>query len=251
MASLSVISMSPSVAIIFISWSCMYSVIDAFGVGAVVVAVFVGVSSKFISVNTGAAMSAMFESRSVSSKSSPKSKSVGNGNAPLSDVAVSGCAGVAGCVVGAIISAMADFVSIAGGMFDAVSTLRVSTDDICSRPALLRARKYAARNSIGNPSGRGRAAGASSAAVGVSVVSGAAAGARCKNAGNGIVNNGAPVRTIIAVVDAYIGNSVKIIMPKTKPAKPWSCAFASRVQCAYDSISKPNNMRNRAYATQK
>lgn len=235
--------MSPSVATIFILWLCMYSVIDAFFVGVVA-----GVSSKFISVNTGASISAIFESMSVSSKSSPKSKSVGNGNAPLSD---SGCAGVAGCVVGAIISAMADFVSIAGGMFDAVSTLRVSTDDICSRPALLRARKYAARNSIGNPSGRGRAAGASSAVVGVSVVVAAAAGARCKNAGNGIVNNGAPVRTIIAVVDAYIGNSVKIIMPKTKPAKPWSCAFASRVQCAYDSISKPNNMRNRAYATQK
>ena len=186
----------------------------------------------------------------VSSKSSPKSKSVGNGNA-LFSVVVFCCVVVTECVVGAIISAMADFVSIAGGMFDVVSTLRVSTDDICSRPALLRARRYAARNSIGSPSGRGRAAGASSVAVGVSVVVATAVGARCKNAGNGIVNNGAPVRTIIAVVDAYIGNSVKIIMPKTKPAKPWSCAFASRVQCAYDSISKPNNMRNRAYATQK
>lgn len=237
--------MSPSVATIFILWSCMYSVIDAFFVGVVA-----GASSKFISVNTGASISAIFESMFVSSKSLPKSKSVGNGNA-LFSVVVFCCAVATECVVGAIISAMADFVSIAGGMFDAVSTLRVSTDDICSRPALLRARRYAARNSIGSPSGRGRAAGASSAAVGVSVVVAAAAGARCKNAGNGIVNNGAPVRTIIAVVDAYIGNSVKIIMPKTKPAKPWSCAFASRVQCAYDSISKPNNMRNRAYATQK
>lgn len=250
MASLSVISMSPSVAIIFISWSCMYSVIDAFGVGAGAVGV-AGVSSKFISVNTGAAMSAMFESRSASSKSSPKSKSVGNGNAPLSDVAGFDCVVVVGCIVGAIISAMADFVSIAGGMFDAVSTLRVSTDDICSRPALLRARKYAARNSIGNPSGRGRSAGVSSAGSGASVAAGAAAGARFRNAGNGIVNSGAPVRTIIAVVDAYSGNSVKIIMPKTKPANPHSCAFAKRAHCAYDNISKPNKIRNRAYATQK
>lgn len=243
-ANLSVISMSPSVATIFILWSCMYSVIDAFFVG-----VAAGASSKFISVKTGASISAMFESMLVSSKSSPKSKSVGNGNA-LFSVVVFCCAVAADCVVGAIISAMADFASIAGGMFDAVSTLRVSTDDICSRPVLLRARRYAARNSVGNPSGRGRAAGASSAAVGVSVVV-VAAGARCKNAGNGIVNSGAPVRTIIAVVDAYIGNNVKIIIPKTKPAKPCSCAFASRVQCAYDSISKPNNIRNRAYAAQK
>lgn len=158
-------------------------------------------SSKLISVKTGADTFTKFSPGApASGVVSPKSKSVGNGKSVMSS-------GVAdGVAVAPPVGTISGTGTTAGAAGDVISALNADTGGGHACP---RARRNGPRNSRGRWSSNGGASGigasvdVESAVLSSSTGAGAGAGLafnRAKNAGRGILNSGALVRTIIVVV---------------------------------------------------
>ncbi len=203
-ANLSVIIMSFVADMILSPRVVKNSIVSVSGIVSAVVGAGVssGASSKLISLKTGADMfkiSSPFASGA--GDSSPKSKSVGNGKSVMSSV-VAFCADAAGASVADAICGTGTTAGVAGGCV----IISVLKDDTGGGHVWCRARKNGPRNSRGRWSGNGAASGTGAGAgTESSVFSSAGAGAgdgfnRTKNAGNLILNSGALVRIIIAVV---------------------------------------------------